>query len=347
NSAIHSLPPWKIMFFGTDEFAVESLKVLNQSRLSSSLVEDITVVCSHSKALRRGRHLNIVSPIQQYATDNNLSMSVWPDINSSIDYDVGVVVSFGHLLPPEIINRFPYGILNVHPSLLPRWRGASPIYHTILSGDTVTGISIIQISTKFDVGPIVLQRSVQVPSQCTTPQLSTVLSKLGANMLLETLHDLPAKITNARPQLKQGSTQARKITTSMSYIDWCQYECDDIDRLYRAISDYVTLRTEWKGKQVKLHHMVDPNIMQGLHIAVTNPQPGQIVFNKKLKVLCIRCKNGWVGFKAVTMATRKQLSAQDFYNGFLSRDMSSQAKYFNSISSNVGRVPTKTILHGS
>ncbi|XP_070536275.1 methionyl-tRNA formyltransferase, mitochondrial-like isoform X2 [Ptychodera flava] len=339
---IRTSPPWRIMFFGTDDFAVESLKALNNNRIHGSSVSALRVVCSKSKGLRRGKHLDIIAPVQRYATDHNLPVSPWTDIDWSSGYDVGVVVSFGHLIPARVINRFPYGILNIHPSLLPRWRGASPIYHTILNGDKETGVTIIQISTKFDVGPIVAQQRLSVPDRCTTPQLSSLLSVKGADMLLEVLQNLPERIAQAKPQERKGATLARKITTSMSWIDWHSHSCEDVDRLYRAISYHVTLRTEWQGKLVKLYKMADPEITQGLYIPVSDPQPGQIVFHKKSKLLCVRSKDGWIAFEGVTLQMRKKMSAQDFYNGFLSRQKSSQRHSFCSACNNKTQSLLKT-----
>nr|XP_006813876.1 PREDICTED: methionyl-tRNA formyltransferase, mitochondrial-like [Saccoglossus kowalevskii] len=273
-----------------------------------------------------------MSPVQQYAIENSLPQLIWPDVGGErCKYDVGVVDSFGHLIPDNVINMFTYGLLNIHPSLLPRWRGAAPLYHTILSGDEETGVTIIQISPQFDVGPIVMQTTITVPHRCTTIQLSKILSQLGSNMLLQVLDDLPRKIENSVVQPTNGVTLAKKIKTDMSWIDWCNYSCRFIDRLHRAISTHVTLRTLWRGKLLKLYNMVDLHVTQGLQLPLADVHPGVVKYHNKHGILCIRCLDGWVGFKSVTIERRKKMSAKDFYNGFLSRDQSLDWNNFTSV----------------
>uniref|UniRef100_A0A673WMH3 Mitochondrial methionyl-tRNA formyltransferase n=1 Tax=Salmo trutta TaxID=8032 RepID=A0A673WMH3_SALTR len=131
-------PPWRVLFFGTDDFAVESLKLLSASRDSNDrVVESLEVVTLSNDV-----------PVKKFADQNKLPVHVWPLGDLQGRFDVGVVVSFGCLLREGLINQFPCGILNVHPSLLPRWRGPAPVFHTILHGDTITGVSIMQIRPK-------------------------------------------------------------------------------------------------------------------------------------------------------------------------------------------------------
>ncbi|XP_039629300.1 methionyl-tRNA formyltransferase, mitochondrial isoform X3 [Polypterus senegalus] len=177
---IRKSPPWRVMFFGTDEFAVESLKILTQSRNPSAgkVVDTIDIVT-----------LPVISskevPVRRFAKQHHLLIHDWPLQWPCKHFDVGVVVSFGCLLKEELICRFPYGILNVHPSLLPRWRGPAPVFHAVLHGDAVTGVTIMQIRPKrFDVGPVLMQKEFVVPARCTSEELGADLSKLGAEMIL-------------------------------------------------------------------------------------------------------------------------------------------------------------------
>uniref|UniRef100_A0A3Q2ZZ51 methionyl-tRNA formyltransferase n=1 Tax=Kryptolebias marmoratus TaxID=37003 RepID=A0A3Q2ZZ51_KRYMA len=190
-------PPWRLMFFGTDQFAVESLRRLTDSRNSSEgLVETLDVVTIHGDV-----------PVRRFAEQNQLRVHSWPPDVAEGQFDVGVVVSFGHLLRQRLINMFPYGILNVHPSLLPRWRGPAPVFHTILSGDKVTGVTIIQIRAhKFDVGPILNQDLYLVPEDSTAEELGASLSIRGGHLLMDTLRTLPEKITKRREQGQAGAT---------------------------------------------------------------------------------------------------------------------------------------------
>lgn len=170
-----SKPPWRILFFGSDDFALESLKRLHLSRNDNKagVVDALEVVT-----------LSRDAPVRKYAEQHRLPLHHWPDVDMSTHFDVGVVVSFGSLIKENIINKMPYGILNVHPSLLPRWRGSAPIFHTILNGDSVTGVTIMQIRPKrFDVGPILQQEVYEIPKNCTAEELGATLADMGSRMV--------------------------------------------------------------------------------------------------------------------------------------------------------------------
>ncbi|XP_030622365.1 methionyl-tRNA formyltransferase, mitochondrial [Chanos chanos] len=298
-------PPWRILFFGSDDFAVESLKRLHASRQDTKdrVVESLEVVT-----------LSKDVPVRKYAVLNKLPVHDWPKVDIHGQFDVGVVVSFGCLLQENLISQLPYGILNVHPSLLPRWRGSAPVFHTILHGDKETGVTIMQIRPKrFDVGPVLHQEVYQVPERCTADELGASLAVLGARLLIDTLKNLPERLANRKEQSKEGATFAPKIKSSMSWIVWEEQTCAQIDRLYRAIGSRIPLRTIWMGCTVKLLDFVDKHEVSllGSETAV----PGSIRYQKKSNTLLVRCKDGWVGFKAVML--KKRLSAADFYNGYL------------------------------
>ncbi|XP_074522967.1 methionyl-tRNA formyltransferase, mitochondrial [Halichoeres trimaculatus] len=298
-------PPWRLLFFGTDQFAVESLKALTSSRNSSGkLLKSLEVVTLPGDV-----------PVKRFALQHCLPIHSWPPNNVDGHFDVGVVVSFGCLLPQKLINKFPHGILNVHPSLLPRWRGPAPVFHTILHGDAVTGVTIMQIRPdRFDVGPILNQELQLVPENCTADELGTVLASKGAHLLIDTLMTLPERMTNKREQGQTGVTFAPKISLSMSWIVWEEQTCEQIGRLHRAIGSRIPLRTMWKGRTVKLLNHVGR-----CHISFLDekkkPVPGSVSYQKKSSTLAVCCKDGWVGFKDVLL--KKKLSAADFFNGYL------------------------------
>lgn len=313
-------PPWNVLFFGTDEYALTHLKALNANRIGGiqKLVDRLEVVVPNSKCAVRG-----------YASKENLHTYNWP--LKSVDsghFDVGVVVSFGHLIPGRIINMFPYGILNVHPSILPRWRGASPIIHTILNGDRETGISVMEIRPKhFDVGPLLMQMRFLVPENCTTFQLRNYLAVEGSSLLMKSLRDLPVLEKMEYEQNEYGVTYAHKLNPVNARVCWEQQTPGDIDRQYRALSELFGLRSVWKGQSVRLNEMVSLIDMeaQDIHLALQNAfpedemtvRPGIAFYFDARDILCIRCKNGWVGFHSITV--RKLMSAKSFYNGYLSR----------------------------
>ncbi|CAN9506902.1 unnamed protein product [Ophioblennius macclurei] len=309
SSTSPSRPPWRLLFFGSDEFAVESLKLLTSSRNAKEGIVDTLEVVTLSGNV----------PVKRFAQQNHLTLHSWPLHDMTGQFDVGVVVSFGCLLKEELINTFPHGILNVHPSLLPRWRGPAPVFHTILHGDAVTGVTIMQIRpNRFDVGPILNQELHQVPQSCTADQLGAVLAKKGAHLLIDTLKTLSEKMENKTEQSQTGATFAPKINKSMSWVFWEEQTCDQIDRLYRAIGSRIALRTTWDGRTIKLLDFVGK-----YHISLADerrkPCPGSVSYQKESNTLAVCCKDGWVGFKAVLL--KKRLTAADFYNGYLHQSL--------------------------
>ncbi|XP_059927084.1 methionyl-tRNA formyltransferase, mitochondrial [Gadus macrocephalus] len=300
-----SAPPWRILFFGTDDFALESLKSLTATRGSNeSVVASLEVVALSNNV-----------PVKKFADQNGLPVHIWPVVDLQGRFDVGVVVSFGCLLKERLIRQFPLGILNVHPSLLPRWRGPAPVFHTVLHGDAITGVTIMQIRPcRFDVGPILRQETYSVPTHCTADQLGATLATRGAHLLMDTLKTLPERLANKVEQNQTGATSAPKISISMSWVSWEDQTCGEIDRLFRAIGSRIPLRTLWMGKTIKLLDFVGKcDISLSGH--GRPPIPGSIIYLKMSNTLAVCCKDDWVGFKAVVL--KKRLSAADFYNGYM------------------------------
>ncbi|KAL0601360.1 Methionyl-tRNA formyltransferase, mitochondrial [Plecturocebus cupreus] len=232
DARVREKPPWRVLFFGTDHFAREALRFLHAARENKEeeLIDKLEVVTIPSPSPKG-------LPVKQYAVQSQLPVYEWPDVGSG-EYDVGVVASFGRLLSEALILKFPYGILNVHPSCLPRWRGPAPIIHTVLHGDPVAGVTIMQIRPKrFDVGPILKQETVPVPPKSTAKELEAVLSRLGANMLISVLKNLPESLNDGRQQPTEGATYAPKISAGTSCIKWEEQTSEQIFRLYRAIGN--------------------------------------------------------------------------------------------------------------
>ncbi|XP_045305397.1 methionyl-tRNA formyltransferase, mitochondrial [Leopardus geoffroyi] len=309
---IREKPPWRVLFFGTDQFAREALRALHAARENKEeeLIEKLEVVTVPSPSPKG-------LPVKQYAVQSQLPVYEWPDVGSG-EYDVGVVASFGRLLSEALILKFPYGILNVHPSCLPRWRGPAPIIHTVLHGDTVTGVTIMQIRPKrFDVGPILKQETIPVPPKSTAKELEAVLSRLGANMLISVLKNLPESLSNGRQQPTEGVTHAPKISAGTSCIKWEEQTSEQIFRLYRAIGNIIPLQTLWMDNAIKLLELVEVNssILTDPKLTGQPVIPGSVIYHKQSQILLVCCKDGWIGVRSVMF--KKTLTATDFYNGYL------------------------------
>nr|XP_009679860.1 PREDICTED: methionyl-tRNA formyltransferase, mitochondrial [Struthio camelus australis] len=258
-------------------------------------------------------------PVRSCARELQLPTHEWPHTGPLGQFDVGVVASFGRLLSEDLILQFPYGVLNVHPSCLPRWRGPAPIVHTVLHGDKITGVTIMEIKPKrFDVGPIIKQEELAVPPCCTAKELEVMLSKMGANMLISVLKNLPESLKNKKEQPKEGVTFAPKITIAKSCIKWEEQTAVQVIQLHRAIGSMFPLQTLWKGSAVKLLDFVEVHNIPGFADQVLNDRgavPGSLLYHKLSQTLIARCKEGWIGIKTVIL--KKKLTAVDFYNGYM------------------------------
>ncbi|KAK7832784.1 hypothetical protein U0070_026980, partial [Myodes glareolus] len=281
-SRVRKKPPWRVLFLGTDHFARETLQALHAARddEEEKLIESLEVVTVPSPSPKG-------LPVKQYAIQSRLPVYEWPDVGSG-EYDVGVVASFGRLLSEALILKFPYGILNVHPSCLPRWRGPAPIIHTVLHGDTVTGVTVMQVRPKrFDIGPILKQETIPVPPKSTSKELEAVLSKLGANMLISVLKNLPESLNNGRPQPAEGVTYAPKVSAGTSCVKWEEQTSEQVLRLHLAIGDIVPLQTIWLENTVKLLDLVEVNnsILTDPKLTGQTVAPGSVVYHRQSQML--------------------------------------------------------------
>ncbi|KAG6801460.1 methionyl-tRNA formyltransferase, mitochondrial [Apis mellifera caucasica] len=283
---------WKVLFFGTDEFAVESLKIL-YDKYESKELERLEIVTNYKIK---------ENPVVKYAKKNKIIIHKWPvEINKS-EFHIGIVVSFGHLIPSTIINAFPLGMLNVHGSLLPRWRGAAPIIHTLINGDLKTGVTIMKIMPKkFDIGEIVLQKQIDIDEHETMPKLYTKLAKLGGNLLKETFENLLELLQFAKPQDETNITYAPKITSKISLINWNKMSATNVYNLHRALLGLYDLTTSFQNVKIKL---LDIQKIESKIIAtkLKEENTGVAIYSKKNNALIIKCKeNSFVSVKKITV----------------------------------------------
>ncbi|XP_075063736.1 methionyl-tRNA formyltransferase, mitochondrial isoform X2 [Mixophyes fleayi] len=275
--------PLNVMFFGTDDFALESLKILHRYSKAQEAVVGRLEVVSLPSVLRIG------FPVANYAADQGIPIHEWPDTSQCNQFDVGVVASFGRLLSEDLILKFPYGILNVHPSLLPRWRGPAPLIHTVLNGDENTGVTIMQIRPKrFDVGPMVMQKTFPVPPKCTSKELEAVLSRHGAEMLISVLKNLPECLRLATKQTTEGVTFAPKLSAALSCVRWEEQTPQQIIRLERAIGFAMPLQAVWKDKPIKLLDFIE--VPDSLINSDFPRDPGSIWYLPTPQIMVVRCK---------------------------------------------------------
>ncbi|WP_103259060.1 methionyl-tRNA formyltransferase [Tabrizicola aquatica] len=240
----------KIVFMGTPDFSVPVLEALHQRH------EILAVYCQPPRPAGRGK-ADRPSPVQARAEALGLPVRHPVSLRSegaakefaALGADVAVVVAYGLILPQQILDTPRLGCLNIHASLLPRWRGAAPIHRAIMAGDQETGVCIMQMEAGLDTGPVLLREALAIGVEETTADLHDRLSTLGARLILQALDRLPD--LTAEPQPQDGVTYAAKIDKAEARIDWTR-PATEIDRQIRGLSPFPGAWTEVNGERVKL-----------------------------------------------------------------------------------------------
>jgi methionyl-tRNA formyltransferase len=242
----------RLAFAGTPELAAITLEAL----LERSRHTVTRVYTQPDRHAGRGRRL-ATSMVKQLALKHDLEI-FQPEIPAEIDpendlskVDVLIVVAYGMLLPGKILNRPTYGCINVHTSLLPRWRGAAPIQRAIQRGDTETGITIMQIDAGLDTGPILAQVKCPIRPDDTAGCLHNSLAKLGGACLLETLDKMTTYDIKPVPQDNSLATYARKITKAEAELDW-SLSAIELERTIRAFNPSPVTHTKLNGFKLRI-----------------------------------------------------------------------------------------------
>jgi methionyl-tRNA formyltransferase len=290
----------KIVFMGTPDFSVPILDALAAGH-------DIAAVYTHPpRPAGRGKDQR-PTPVHARATQLGLLVRHPVSLKSpdeqaafaALGADIAVVVAYGLILPQAILDAPRLGCLNIHASLLPRWRGAAPIHRAIMAGDTETGICIMQMEAGLDTGPVLLRESTAIGTEETTADLHDRLSEMGARLILDALATLPT--LTPTPQPSEGITYATKIDKAEARIDWTR-PATDIDRQIRALSPFPGAWCMANGERLKLLRS---------RLAPGSGAPGTV-----LNGLTIACGTGAV---QITLAQREGKKPQDpteFLRGF-------------------------------
>ncbi len=254
--------PTRIVFMGTPAFATPALRALIDHAPSGDLLPNglaiVGVVTRPDKPVGRGRQMAF-SPVKQLALDAGLPVLQpgplrRPEALATLGElapDVIVVAAFGQILPPDVLALPPHGCLNIHASLLPRWRGASPISAAILAGDAETGVTIMRMEEGLDTGAILTQRAMPIGDDETTGALTAKLASLGAELLIETLPRWLAGEITPIPQDETQATMTRPLRKEDGRLNWSQ-PASSLARQIRAVSPWPGAFTTWNGRQLKV-----------------------------------------------------------------------------------------------
>ena len=243
----------RLAFMGAAAFAVPALDAL-----AASGHEIAAVYSQPPRPAGRGRkerptpvHARAAELGLPVATPASLKGVAEQEAFAALGLDAAVVAAYGLLLPPPVLAAPRLGCINLHPSLLPRWRGAAPAAHAILAGDGETGMTIIAMDAGLDTGPILAQRRVPMPPRATTASLEADLAVLGAAMLLEVLDAVDEGRAQPRPQGETGATYASKFAKDHGRLDWAR-PADALDRVVRALSPWPGAFFDLGGTTVKV-----------------------------------------------------------------------------------------------
>lgn len=292
----------RLVFMGTPEFSVPIL---------DALAAHHDVICAYSQPPRpagRGKQ-DRPSPVQARAMalgiptrhPTNLRTPQALADFAALRADIAVVVAYGLILPQAILDVPTKGCLNIHASLLPRWRGAAPIHRAIMAGDTETGICIMQMEAGLDTGPVMMRQTMAIDAEDTTAGLHDRLAGLAADLILKALDTLPAPV----PQPAIGVTYASKIDKAEARIDWHR-PAVDVDRLIRGLSPFPGAWCDVGGERVKLLRS-RLAAGQGAAGAVLNKGPEQVV---------IACGRGAIEVTLAQREGKKPMQIADFMRGF-------------------------------
>lgn len=243
----------RLAFMGTPDFAVAALQAL--------IAAGHEVVCVYSQPPRPAGRGQAVQPSPVHIAAEVAGIPVRTPVSlktaeaqaefRALNFDVAVVAAYGLLLPQTILDAPRLGCLNIHASLLPRWRGAAPIQRAILAGDAESGITIMQMDKGLDTGAMWLKRAVPITTQTTATQLHDQLAELGADMIVEAINGITQGKLRAETQPETGVTYAAKLTREEGKLDW-QEEAATLERKARALNPWPGVFFEAKGERIKV-----------------------------------------------------------------------------------------------
>lgn len=300
---------------GTPTFAIPTLEALHNKGH-----QILAVFCQPDRPAGRGRGLSF-SPVKQKGLELNLPIyqpATLKDIKiienlSNLKPDVLVVVAYGLKLPKEILTIPKYGAVNLHPSLLPQYRGAAPINHALINGDKVTGISSILINNRMDAGDILLQEAVPIYPEENAGELEQRLALLGAELMARSLEALRAGKCDPKKQDDSLATMAPKLSPADGHIDWTRTSLEIFNRI-RGVTPKPGAFTMFNGKRLEI---VKANIE--CEMPNTEKKPGQVVSVESKTGPIIKTGDGLIALLKVKPQGKREMSGEEFIRGYRPR----------------------------
>ena len=294
----------RIAFMGTPDFSCTVLKALLQS--------DHDVVCVYSQPPRkagRGKSLRPTA-VHQLAEENGIEVRTPISLKSeeiqeqfsALNVDVAIVVAYGLLLPKAVLDAPKFGCLNLHASLLPRWRGAAPIQRAIMAGDAETGVGIMQMAEGLDTGDVLADARLPIGPEATAGTLHDELAEVGAKLMVETIGLLKSGNIHPKVQPDDGITYAKKIDKAEAIIDWSR-SAEELSCHIRGLSPFPGAYFEKEGTRVKILNAT---------VASDQGEAGVVLDDE----LCIACGSGSLRLITLQRAGKSPMDTKTFLNGF-------------------------------
>lgn len=298
----------RVIYFGTPAFAVPALEALMAGH------EVVAVVAQPDRPRGRGQRVS-PSPVKALATSHNIPVlqptrlrdPQWLGDVAALRADIGVVAAYGRLLPQALIDLPRLGFINVHASLLPRWRGAAPIHRAVIAGDDVTGVTIMRVVLALDAGPMLSAASIPIASNDTSHTLERRLASLGADLLIETMSQLDAGISVETPQDESRVTYAARLERHESRIAWAR-PASAIDRQIRGLQPWPLAAAIVEGKRVAF---LESSVVD----APPHAWPPGTVLSASAAGLVVACDPGAVCITEVLPEGRRAMPVVAFLNG--------------------------------
>ena len=292
----------RVIFMGTPDFSVPVLEAL-----VAAGHEIAAVYCQPPRPAGRGKK-DRPTPVHARALELGLEVrhpvslkgAEEQDAFAALNADVAVVVAYGLILPQVVLDAPAQGCLNIHASLLPRWRGAAPIHRAIMAGDAETGICIMQMEAGLDTGPVLMRSRTPIRAEETTAELHDRLSEMGAGLIVEALAQLPDLTPEVQPE--EGVTYAAKIDKGEAKVDWTR-SAEEVDRQIRGLSPFPGAWTEIDGQRVKL---LASRLTKGAGA------PGTVLDD----AMTIACGDGAVSLLRLQRAGKGAQDVETFLRGF-------------------------------
>ncbi len=299
-----------IVFMGTSQFAVPALQ-----KLVASEHKVLAVITKPDKPKGRGLQIQ-PSAIKEVALEHKLFLYQPEDMKDyefiralrALSPDIIVVVAYGNKLPSTILQMPRYYCLNIHPSLLPKYRGPAPVARTIMKGDAVTGVCILKVTEKMDAGPVLGVTRCEIPAEANTPEMEEILSDMGSDLLLEVIDQVVKRTAIEIPQVEREATYAKKFDKKDGRIDW-RRPSKKIHDFIRALQPFPSAFTLWNKNRVQIHKAVP------LPSKRPDRRPGTILSVDK-EMIRVACNDGEVGLLELQPQNKRRMSAEEFINGY-------------------------------